>query len=207
VHAGDGLLTFSLWSELRAAGHGIFETVDGTDLFAYDLQDGEWRTVPGSAGAVPVPLQTVATSGGVIVRGAPYNCVFCEMQPPAAVSGLYDPVRNSWTRLPPDPLAGAGPESAWTGVALFSFDPSLSPFTGQATPGQGAGASVYDPSTKRWTLLPAAPLNCPSLPIPYEVLYSYPPVIWTGQQILVYCPQFGDPPTAPAGLAYTPGHG
>ena len=54
-------------------------------------------------------------------------------------------------------------------------------------------ASLYDPSTQRWSLLPTAPFGCSS---------GQP--VWTGRQILIYCPQFGAKRPSTAGLVYTP---
>ena len=206
VQTGDELLAFSLWSEFHSLGNGTEEGVYGRDLFAYDLRSGDWRTVgdwpdvPARPDSVTVPEEALSTAGGVIVRGAPYECLFCNLVPPPEVTDLYDPARNSSARIAPDPLATDNLISAWTGDALFSFDPSSQ--SGATRPG---AASLYDPSTGRWSLLPTAPLGCPMSGIPTRVVYSYSSPIWTGHQILIYCPQFGKPPTAPSGLVYAPG--
>ena len=103
---------------------------------------------------------------------------------------LYDPAQNSWTRLPPDPFGGDHLLSAWTGAALFSFDSS-----GIYGPVRLGDASAYDPATGRWTRLPRAPVGCGA---------DQPP-IWTGREVLIYCPNFGSGTDAGySGLALIP---
>jgi hypothetical protein len=99
-------------------------------------------------------------------------------------------VTNTWTRLAPDPLAGSHLVSAWTGKALFSFNPG-----GQYGTIKPGDASSYDPTLHHWTRLPGALYGCSATQSP----------AWTGHQLLLYCPR---EPTGSAsahdGLAFTP---
>jgi hypothetical protein len=101
---------------------------------------------------------------------------------------LYDPLRNTWTRLPPDPLGGSNLVSAWTGAALISFNPG-----GQFGPVRPGDASVYDAKLRRWSRLPSAPFGCDT---------QYSPA-WTGLQLLLYCPRPPrEPGAGPDGLSF-----
>ena len=189
VWADNELLAFSFWSTSRPLGHGGYEASGGTDLFSYDLGSRHWRTVGSRPDAVPGVEEALSTGQQVLVRGAPYNCGGCPGPFTPEITDLYNPAQNSWTRIPPDPLGSDNLTSAWTGNALFSFNPSSE--IGQVRPG---AASLYDPATGHWRLLPTAPFGCG----------GDEPVTWTGHQILVYCPQFGDPRGARVGLIFTP---
>lgn len=68
----------------------------------------------------------------------------------------YDPATNRWQLLPPSPLSPRDDAAAvWTGREMAVF--------GGFVDGQGQVASnqaaAYDPSSRRWRMLPAAPLS------------------------------------------------
>ncbi|HLN07301.1 MAG TPA: kelch repeat-containing protein, partial [Acidimicrobiales bacterium] len=106
VRAGNELIAFSLWWEVHSLGSGGFTVSGGADLFTYDLATGRWRWVPARANALGDPAETLWTGRLLIVRGEPYYCHACKIAEIAPeVTDLYDPARNSWTRIVPDPLA------------------------------------------------------------------------------------------------------
>jgi N-acetylneuraminic acid mutarotase len=172
----DGeLLAWSEW-EMQDAG--------GVDLFAYSEPTGAWRLVRPAAAALPDVEEVLAAGQEALVRGITYNCGGCPGPAVPEVVDLYNPVSNAWTRLPADPLTAldfGGLVSAWTGGALFSFNPE-----GEASsptdPSQDVlpgDASAYDPATHAWQRLPAAPSGCDS-PLPWDP-------VWTGRQLILYC--------------------
>jgi hypothetical protein len=188
TQVGGQVFGFSSWYESQSLGNGQSSLSGGMDLFAYDLASATWRRVFTPSSAVPGPEDALVAGGDVIVRGAPYNCGPCPGPFAPEVTAFYDPSRGTWSRIAPDPLGGDNEISAWTGDALLSFDAGCQ--CGRHLPGS---ASLYDPAQARWQLLHAAPFGCG----------GNEPLIWTGDELLVYCPESLDAPS-PAGLAYTP---
>jgi hypothetical protein len=191
VPAGGRLLAWSEWATSRQIGPRTFTSSGGVDLFAYNEHTGRWRLVPGKPG-LPDVEEALWTGRSVAVRGITYNCGSCPGPFVPEATDLYTPDRNTWARLPPDPLGADHLLSVWTGAALFSFDPSE--ISGPVAPGD---ASAYNLATRRWTRLPRAPAGCST---------DQPP-LWTGRQILMYCPRSGRGAHARHdGLAFSPAH-
>jgi hypothetical protein len=86
-----------------------------------------------------------------------------------ADGAAYDPVANTWTPLPPSPIAGRGyPAAVWTGDEMLVW-------------GGGAGGksisdgAAYNPATETWrTLAPFTMANT-----------IRPTVTWTGKEMIV----------------------
>jgi len=195
----DGqLLAWSEWSLTTPGGANSFTTTGGADLFAYAEQTGRWRLIPNAAGALPDVEEALSTGQQAIVRGITYYCGGCPGPATPEVSDLYDPAHNHWTPLPPDPAdALGGMDSAWTGAALFSFNPGASA-TNPSDPSQDivpGDASAYDFGHKVWYLLPAAPSGC------NDEQSSEP--VWTGTAVVLYCPDSES--SGGAGLVFTAG--
>jgi N-acetylneuraminic acid mutarotase len=198
IQADGELLAWSEWSMTTTTGSHSFTTTGGADLFAYAEQTGRWRLIPTPAVALPDVEEALSTGQQAIVRGITYYCGGCPGPALPETTDLYDPARNSWTALPQDPVAVAGVSSAWTGEALFSFNPAAE-IGGPSTPSEDivpGDASVYDPVTNAWQLLPAAPHGCsdeqPSAPV------------WTGAAVVIYCPD-STAGSGRAGLVFTAG--
>ena len=177
------------WWRSKALGNNTYQESGGVDIFSYGLATSRWRLLPSSAKAIPGPWQALWTGHYLVVRGDPVNCGRCSQPLEAEATARYDPSTGSWSRLGGDPLALAQPRSAWTGGSLFSFDTDAT--SNQFRPG---AASVYDPTNRRWSRLGDAPFGCDDDPAP----------IWTGNEVLLYCPQSGNEATVAAGLAYAP---
>jgi N-acetylneuraminic acid mutarotase len=195
----DGeLLAWAEWSIYASGDADGFTISGGADLFAYEEDMGEWRLISTPAVALPDVEEALSTGQQAIARGITYYCGGCPGPALPETTDLYDPARNSWTALPQDPLAMAGVSSAWTGEALFSFNPAAE-IGGPSTPSEDivpGDASVYDPVTNAWQLLPAAPHGCsdeqPSAPV------------WTGAAVVIYCPD-STAGSGRAGLVFTAG--
>jgi hypothetical protein len=160
------------------------------DMFAFNDVTGGWQRISASAAALPDVEDALRAGTVVYVRGISVNCGSCSRPPAPEATAIYDPHLNTWTPLPADPLGGDHLLSVWTGAALFSFN--ASGIYGLTLPGD---ASIYDPTNNTWARAPRAPFSCDSMTDP----------VWTGRQILQYCPR---PPSGAAashdGLAYTP---
>jgi len=194
----DGeLLAWSEWSMYGSGDAGGFTITGGADLFAYAEVTGRWSLIPDAAGALPDVEEVLSTGQQAIVRGITYFCGGCPGPALPEASDLYDPAQNRWTALPPDPVAVTGATSAWTGAALFSFNPAGE--TGSpSTPSEDlvpGDASVYDPVNNAWQPLAAAPSGC-------NDGWPWSPV-WTGTEIVIYCPDSAS--GGGAGLVFTAG--
>jgi hypothetical protein len=176
VQAGRQLLAWSDWSITRREGPGVFNEQGGVDLFAYDEQTGRWRLLPTEPQELPAVDTVLWTGRAVLVRGITYNCGSCPGPFEPEATDLFRAARNTWKRLPPDPLGSNDPLSAWTGAALVSFIAGGQ--FGSVGPGS---AAAYDPQTNVWKRLPHAPFGCDSSEGP----------VWTGQALLMYCPRTG----------------
>jgi N-acetylneuraminic acid mutarotase len=172
VWAGRQLFAFSEWAKSRRTGPDAYSESGGVDLFAHSPDTGRWRLVPPSPGMLPDAEEVLLAGQLVVVRGSTYNCGLCPGPFVPEATNLFNPAANSWTRVPADPLAGDGLVSAWTGAALFSFNPGGE--YGSVRPGD---ASAYDVAARRWTRLPAAPFGCDTTQSP----------AWTGREVLFYC--------------------
>jgi hypothetical protein len=190
VQAGRELLAWSDWSITHQTGPGSFTERGGVDLFAFNEQTGRWRLLPTEPNELPAVDTALWTGHDVLARGITYNCGSCPGPFVPEATDVFNLARNSWKRLPADPLGSNDPLSAWTGAALVSFIGS-----GQfGTVGPGSTVA-YDPLTNRWRHLPHAPYGCDSSQAP----------IWTGQALLLYCPRTGKGAAGRHdGLAFTP---
>jgi hypothetical protein len=175
-----------------------FEVGIGTDVFGYDETTLKWRWM-GTLDSVAAPEQAMWTGPdlrGLIVRGGPRLSNKYRGPQTAKVTGIYDLETDKWTPIPDsplghdDPLAFDDPTSIWAGDALVSFDSDYAYRTG--VPGD---ASLYNPVSARWSVLRPAPFGCG----------ASTSLLWTGQQIMAYCPHRAtDSRPASAGLVYTP---
>jgi hypothetical protein len=179
VQADGQLLAWSEWSSTATGG---------TDLFTYIEQTNQWRPITPAPGSAPNVQEAVWTGKVVLVRGAPYVCGSCLGRSQPEVTNAYDPVANTWTALPADPLGASDLGSTWTGGSLLSFN--RQGIYGAVQPG---AATAYNPSAQQWTLLPAAPFAC----------NSPQPPIWTGHEVLLYCPHATGTGEPHDGLALT----
>jgi N-acetylneuraminic acid mutarotase len=112
----------------------------------------------------------------------------------------YDPTTDTWTALPASPLkARWGHEMVWTGreVLVWGGFVAYSPTDPSAQyPRDGA---AYDPVTRSWRRMPAAPPSPPSLLTAYSA-------VWTGDLALfVGGADQNNQGVGPLGLSYAPG--
>jgi hypothetical protein len=98
--------------------------------------------------------------------------------PPASASNAFAGTaaalaNDHWSTLPPAPItARTGAASAWTGRQLLIWGGDFGP-QGDQLAGDGA---AYDPTTKRWTKLPAAPISARS-----QMAH-----VWTGSELFIW---------------------
>ncbi|MDA8392919.1 MAG: hypothetical protein M0Z87_09025 [Actinomycetota bacterium] len=189
VQARGEMLAWSTWWTTHRVNATTASVSAGTQLYRYRGATRRWRLLPTSPASLPAVQNVIWTGHRAVVRGATFTCGPCAGPPVPEATAIFDPSSGAWTRLPPDPLGGGHQSSAWTGAALFSFDPNA--MYGPVNPGAG---SAYEPRTNIWQRIPSAPTGCAGSADP----------LWTGQQILMYCPGSSPGSSATGGLAFTP---
>ncbi len=113
----------------------------------------------------------------------------------SSAGAAYDPVTNTWRKLPASPLAPSqGPQGAWDGHELVVLVSGLDP-DGNPYPAGLARAAAYDPATNTWRRIAAPPER-----------RSGAVGVWDGEEILFVggsAARFATPRTK-IGLAYDP---
>ena len=188
VQAGAKIIDFSAWLKSFTTGDGGGSN-SGVDTFVYDAQNGAWRRLPTpsgrSVGPPAAPIQGVGTGQAAVVQGVPYNCGDCPGPAVSDVTAVLHLADDRWTSAVPanavghlQPTGAYYPDysgAAWLGASMFAY------VTQTGNNGNGpAVASLYDPVTNRWRLLPTAPFSCGSGG-------GTDPVTWTGTQVIVLC--------------------
>jgi hypothetical protein len=191
---GQRVLAWSVWAKTRQLDRNTSTGSGGADIFLFDETNHQWASLANARGAIADPEEVLWTGEYALVRGIADNCGTCSRPFTPEVTSRYDPGSNEWTATTADPLPLAHLSSVWTGETLFSFNggSSGSGPLGSYEPGD---ASVYDAVTNTWTRLKRAPFGCATDRAP----------IWTGEQVLVYCPDSYRRSAAKAsGVAYIP---
>lgn len=126
---------------------------------AYDPVTRSWRWI------APMPWPT---AGGTAVWDGTEMLVLSGRHAMA-----YDPATDRWRRLPPMAYPRYGASAVWTGRRMFVWGGATIASDGKVAPPHG---EAFDPSTNRWSALPASPLRGRLDPI----------VLWTGKQMFVW---------------------
>jgi N-acetylneuraminic acid mutarotase len=137
---------------------------------AYDPAKNAWRRI------APLPYAglrfadtAVWDESELLVAGTGAN---------ARSAFAYNPATNHWRRLASLPSGRVGASAIWTGKQLLLW--------GGQNPGASrtlGGGLAYDPSTNRWSTLPAGPFRA----------RSGSEVAWTGSALLVWGGEIGAP--------------
>lgn len=193
VAQGDGqLFAWSDWYKTWHLTRHVTTGRGGVDLFVLNERTLTWKRLPTNGDAVGSPDTALWTGRRLLIRGAPSYCPVCLGPTSPDLSAAFDPTTRRWNSLPADPLDSNGELSAWTGNALFSWnDGDDTAFERTVT----RGATAYNPASGRWTWLPRAPFVCQTTQAP----------LWTGRQLLAYCPVYGRHSTASryGGIAFS----
>ena len=129
-----------VWGSLGLDDTGLRDATGA----AYDPTTDTWRTIADA----PYPINwgsVVWTGEEMIVLGASvYGGNHSDT--PDSVGMAYNPIADSWRKLPPTDLDPNGTFAVWANDELFAFD-----YTNQVR--------AYDPVTDSWRELPAPPTD------------------------------------------------
>jgi len=143
------------------------DSPDHLEGVAYDPATRTWSTLPASPlGRVGRESMLAVWTGRYLVVGGGDNPADLRLQKDAAA---YDPVTNSWMRLPDAPVGFEGNGTApdiWTGASAVTIEDAVS----------GGRPLSLDLTTRSWSLGPTAPV--PGRQEAHE--------FWTGSEVLVW---------------------
>jgi hypothetical protein len=174
-HAADPAPIWTGAEVLVWDGSNIDDTsgkwIDGGRGAAYNPATDRWRQLPRS----PLSNRTWAIQAWtgkqlLVISGSCGGAGQIRCQDGAA----YDPAANTWTPIPALAGGAIAPEAAaaWTGSELLIWSATTSK-DGRSTSNT---ASTYNPHTKRWRTLPAAPIT------PRRLAAA----VWAGDRLLVW---------------------
>ena len=151
--------------------------------FAFDAEARAWRELPEAPYWSFGGHSAVWTGSEMIVWGG--------VASGAVRAAAYDPATDEWERVPNGPLESRhAHEAVWAGDRMIVWG-GLSLDAGVRFDGTAEGAE-YDPAARRWSPLPASPLDA-SAPISF----------WTGREMVV-TGGLGTKIASRAGAAYDP---
>jgi hypothetical protein len=135
------------------------------------------RSAADSSGVVSLSPSAPASSAAKSLASPPASA----QATPSSSGPILDPAagtaaalaKDHWSTLPAAPItARTEMASAWTGLQLLIWGGALGP-QGDQLAGDGA---AYDPTTKQWTKLPAAPISA----------RSGMASVWTGTELFIW---------------------
>ena len=183
---GHDLLT---WGGYVFEGSGDKSPND--DGFIFDAVSQSWSMMPVS----PLSSRSAAASawtGSELVIWGGWDGTDEGATPGVLGDGAaYDPAAGSWRMLPPAPISGRAPLSAWTGTELIVWGSEM------RTPDLPRDGAAYDPAQNTWRAIAPAPIEL-----------SDATAVWTGREMIVFGAALGggnDAATPVAvGAAYDP---
>jgi hypothetical protein len=195
VAAGPGrVLVWSMWDASRRVSATKREGAGGSDVLRYDEASDSWTLLAAAPDASRMPREGFWTGTRVLVRGNLHLPGTLLPGPVPDAGASYDPETGRATSLPADALEAdrrsmGAIASAWTGRALLSLVAAV-------PRGLNTNTSAYDEASNRWRLLPRAPFSCS----------ESAPAVWTGGEVLMYCPAPRPTQAEPVGgLEFIPG--
>lgn len=121
----------------------------------------------------PPSLVSPSASASVVAPPVSASAVSAGSAPNTLAGSAATLAGYHWSALPPAPIAArTGAASAWTGRQLLIWGGDDGP-RGDQLVGDGA---AYDPTAKRWTKLPAAPISA----------RTQMATVWTGSELFIW---------------------
>ena len=183
-------------SELSTAWTGSEMLVIGGRGFdgegaAYNPATRQWRVLPSHN--VPANAAAVWTGDELVLWGGARG-----------TGAAYDPAADTWRDLPASPWSEwTGTEAVWTGADVIVWNSVIRAYWPAAEPAWAFDIAAYDPGTDSWRRF---------APPPLEFELSGVAGVWTGEELILWGPNFegrdraGDLAEAPAvvGVALNP---
>jgi hypothetical protein len=155
---------------------------------AAELARGRWSVLP----AAPIDGRSGAagawTGSQMLVWGGASGARNRQLN---STGAAYDPASRRWALLPTGPLsARTQTASVWTGRELFVWGG----YTAADDSSQATDGALYNPTTKTWRSLPAAPVTG----------WGQAHVVWTGSRVILLSTPPSDNPASVRVDAYDP---
>ena len=151
----------------------VTQPTDGSNLTTSDklaslLAVGEKRLMSPSPLVGRSEPAAVWTGEALLIWGG-VNYAPSTRETALADGATYNPLANTWTPLPPSPIAGRGyPAAVWTGDEMLVWG-------GGADGKSMSDGAAYNPTTRAWRTLPPVTLTNTIRPT----------AIWTGTEMIV----------------------
>jgi hypothetical protein len=195
VHDGFGL---AVWTGRELIGWGGGCCGDAfDDGVAYNPRTNRWRPLPRSPLAGSQHPIGAWTGRELIVLVGDFDANGKRWPARLARAAAYNPVTNSWRRLPALPQARSAANVVWDGHELLVVGGTGPGSSGKPAPPTRVGFAL-DPSAARWRTLPLM-----------ESGRIGAAAVWTGHRLLLWGGRTNSPGIAraaipPHGLAYDP---
>jgi hypothetical protein len=166
--APDRVLLWSAWDRSQGTGFA------GVDVEAL-TRGGRWRDVTGTWPQDRTLTAFACTRHGILVSPSEFWCGSACPAPFVAWPGFFaSPVTFRRTAIPAGPLGQAVPSFIWTGRTIIALNIGAS-IDGPGISIRPDDMALYNPATKHWSHLTAAP-GRPIIPVT---------PVWAGTDLLV----------------------
>jgi hypothetical protein len=158
VATNDGVLLWPLWGRTKQTGPNTYTGYSGVGVFRLG-RSGAWTNVTDHWPQGHTVDEPIFTGSAILVAPGQIWCGLCSHPAPFDEHGYQvDPKTLRITHLPHGPLDDLGPQIIWTGAAEISFN-SGGEITGPHISILPGDIAIWNPTTRRWSRGPRAPLQ------------------------------------------------
>jgi hypothetical protein len=157
------------------------ETHSLNDGVRYDPKSNLWTTMSPSPLSPREGSASVWTGHLALFWGGQSASTY-SVSPPSSNGASYNPSTNRWALLPKSPLSPrVGATALWTGTEAIVIGGQGSPSSTSRSFSNGTetDGATYNPTTRKWSRLPALPAS--GLGTPYSIT-----VAWTGHELIAW---------------------
>jgi len=156
------------------------ETHSLNDGSLYEAKSNRWTIMSPSPLSAREDAASVWTGHLALFWGGQSASTYSSS--PLSNGASYNPSTNRWELLPKSPLSSrSGATALWTGTVALFIGGQGSPRTTppSAFNGTQIDGATYNPTTRKWSRLPALPIK--GLGIPYSISAA-----WTGHELITW---------------------